>query len=159
MRLPFASFPYFARPLLRSAFRALVIVHCSLAIPLAARVAASFPVEEISISDLRTAYTSGRATAREVTQAHIDRIAAYDRSGPMLGAIIALNPAALADADKLDAAFKSTGKLTGPPAPSSSRKPPCPNGRAADSTTSTPSSRKRDDGHEVISVIIWEKLP
>src|SRR6185503_11263885 len=36
-------------------------------------------------------------------------IAAYDKSGPTINAILTLNPRALEDADKLDAAFKASG--------------------------------------------------
>jgi amidase len=74
----------------------------------------SFPVEEASIAALQAAYLSGRATALSVCQAHLDRIAAYDRRGPALGAIIINNPNALADAATLDAVLASTGKLIGP---------------------------------------------
>jgi Asp-tRNA(Asn)/Glu-tRNA(Gln) amidotransferase A subunit family amidase len=56
---------------------------------------ASFPIEETTIAALHAAYLSGRATAVSVCQAHLDRIAAYDRSGPALGAIIVNNPDAL----------------------------------------------------------------
>ncbi|MCX6954235.1 MAG: amidase family protein, partial [Verrucomicrobia bacterium] len=72
---------------------------------------AAFPVEETSIAQLSAAYASGRTSVREVVQAHLDRIAAYD---PLLGAVVVLNPQALAEADRLDAAFKSTGKPVGP---------------------------------------------
>ena len=76
--------------------------------------AAPFPVEETTIATLHAAYGSGRATAVSVCQAHLDRIAAYDRKGPALGAIIVNNPDALADAAALDTALGSTGKLVGP---------------------------------------------
>lgn len=76
--------------------------------------AASFQIEETSIAALHAAYLDGRTTALSVCQAHLDRIAAYDRKGPALGAIINNNPDALADAAALDAALASTGKLTGP---------------------------------------------
>ncbi|MEN9840796.1 MAG: hypothetical protein RL376_596, partial [Verrucomicrobiota bacterium] len=85
----------------------LVLGHWSFVIS----TAAPFPVEEATIDQLHAAYLSGQTTAREVTQAHLDRIAAFD---PKLGAIIAVNPSALADADRLDAALKATGKPTGP---------------------------------------------
>jgi amidase len=75
---------------------------------------ASFPIEETSIAVLQAAYLSGQATVTSVCQAHLDRIAAYDRKGPALGAIIINNPDALSDAAALDAALKSTGKLVGP---------------------------------------------
>ncbi len=48
-----------------------------------------------------------------LVQTYLDRIAAYDKNGPAINAIIALNPAALAEADRLDAAFRSSG-LAGP---------------------------------------------
>jgi Asp-tRNA(Asn)/Glu-tRNA(Gln) amidotransferase A subunit family amidase len=72
-----------------------------------------FPIEETTIAALHAAYVSGRS-AVSVCQAHLDRIAAYDRKGPALGAIIINNPHALADAAVLDAALASTGKLVGP---------------------------------------------
>ena len=76
--------------------------------------AARFPVEEATIAMLHAAYVSGRPTAVSVCQAHLDRIATYDRTGPALGAIIVNNPDALADAAALDAAVEATGKLIGP---------------------------------------------
>jgi amidase len=76
--------------------------------------AATFPVEEATIVEIQTAYLEGRATAHEVTQAYINRIVAYDKRGPYLNSIITLNDHALAEADRLDAALKATGKLTGP---------------------------------------------
>ena len=79
-----------------------------------AATAAPFPIEETTIATLHAAYVSGQATAVSVCQAHLDRIAAYDRKGPALGAIIINNPDALADAAALDAELESTGQLVGP---------------------------------------------
>jgi amidase len=76
--------------------------------------AAPFPIEETTIAALHAAYVSGRSTAVSICQAHLNRIAAYDRKGPALGAIIINNPDALSDAAALDAALESTGKLVGP---------------------------------------------
>jgi amidase len=92
-------------------FLALVIGHCPLVISSTTFAVAAVRVEEATIADLQNGYTSGAFTARQVVQAHLDRIAAYDAK---LGAIILINPHALADADKLDAAFKATGKPAGP---------------------------------------------
>src|SRR5690242_954417 len=72
-----------------------------------------FSIEEATIETIHAAYRAGGATARGVTQAHLDRIAAYDRKGPALGAIIVINPEALADADALDAHWQKTGTLRG----------------------------------------------
>ena len=71
-------------------------------------------VVEATIDQIHAAYREGRATARGVTQAHLDRIAAYDRKGPALGAVIVTNPQALADAEALDAQVRETGRLAGP---------------------------------------------
>jgi amidase len=71
-------------------------------------------VEEATIADLHAAYTSGRATVRGVMQAYLDRIAAYDKKGPSLGLVIAVNDHALEEADELDAAMASSGGLVGP---------------------------------------------
>lgn len=73
-------------------------------IPAAApeRSSASFDVFEKSILELQEAMTTRRATARQIVQAYLDRISAYDHEGPALNAIITLNPDALAQADELD---------------------------------------------------------
>ncbi|MBS0363907.1 MAG: amidase [Proteobacteria bacterium] len=56
---------------------------------------------------------AGRYTSEALTQAYLDRIAAMDRKGPKLNAVIALNTHALADARKADAERKA-GKVRGP---------------------------------------------
>ena len=74
----------------------------------------AFHVEEVSIANLEAAYLTGRTTARAVTQAHLDRIAAYDKHGPLINSLITVNPHALEDADRLDAALAATGRPVGP---------------------------------------------
>jgi amidase len=75
---------------------------------------APFPVDETTVAQLHAAYLAGKTTAHAVTQAYVNRILAYDKRGPYLNSIITLNDHALMDAARLDAAFKATGKLTGP---------------------------------------------
>ena len=75
--------------------------------------AAKFQVVETTIDDIHSAMRAGRLTARELVQAYFERIVAFDKQGPALNCIINLNPKALEDADRLDAAFKRSG-LTGP---------------------------------------------
>ena len=82
--------------------------------PLGAAEGEAFPVEEASIASLEAAYLTGQITAHAVTQAYLDRIAAYDKRGPLINSLITLNPHALEEADRLDAAFKATGKPVGP---------------------------------------------
>jgi Asp-tRNA(Asn)/Glu-tRNA(Gln) amidotransferase A subunit family amidase len=70
-------------------------------------------VVETTIAQVQAAMRSGELTARELVQAYLDRIAAYDKSGPELNSIITLNEKALEEADLLDAEFKRTGELVG----------------------------------------------
>lgn len=88
----------------------------SLALPAVslAAPAAKFDVLELTIEDAHNAFKSKRLTARQLTQAYLDRIAAYDQKGPLVNCIVSVNPQALADADKIDAEFARTGKLIGP---------------------------------------------
>lgn len=76
--------------------------------------AAPFQVMETSIDDVHAAYKSGRLTAHQLVQEYWDRIHAYDKEGPTINSIITLNPHALEDADKLDAAYKKSGDFVGP---------------------------------------------
>jgi amidase len=78
-----------------------------------AAVAASVDVVELSAIDARDRMAAGTLTSRALTQAYLDRIAAVDDGGPRLDAVIEVNPAAVADADALDAERKS-GKVRGP---------------------------------------------
>jgi Asp-tRNA(Asn)/Glu-tRNA(Gln) amidotransferase A subunit family amidase len=71
--------------------------------------ASPFHLQEATIEQIHAAYTSGQLTARRLTQLYLDRIAAYDKQGPSINSIITLNPRALEDADRLDAAFKASG--------------------------------------------------
>jgi Asp-tRNA(Asn)/Glu-tRNA(Gln) amidotransferase A subunit family amidase len=68
-----------------------------------------FEVVETAIDQIHAAYKTGRLTARQLVQAYLDRIGAYDQQGPKLNAIIALNPKALEDADRFDAQYKTSG--------------------------------------------------
>jgi len=61
-----------------------------------------FDVFEKGIVELQAAQSAGLVTSRELVRAYQARIAAYDRHGPALNAIVALNPDALEQADALD---------------------------------------------------------
>src|SRR5215469_5912123 len=75
--------------------------------------AVPFEVVEVTIDKIHMALRSGRLTAHQLVQAYLDRINAYDKQGPNINSIITLNPNALAEADRLDAAFRTSG-LVGP---------------------------------------------
>jgi amidase len=72
-------------------------------------MAPSFQIVETSIDDIHAAYRSGELTVRQLVQAYLDRINAYDKSGPTINSIITLNSHALEEADRLDAAYKRSG--------------------------------------------------
>src|SRR5258708_22952915 len=74
----------------------------------------SFTLEETSIREIHAAYLSGHLTCVQLVQAYLDRIAAYDQSGPALNAFVKLNPAALEEAAALDKTFAKTKTLVGP---------------------------------------------
>ena len=71
--------------------------------------AQSFDLIETTIDDIHAAYKDGRLSVRQLVEMYLDRIAAYDKKGPAINAIISLNPEALAEADRLDAEFGKTG--------------------------------------------------
>src|ERR1700752_1979497 len=75
--------------------------------------AAPFPVEETTIAAVHAAIRDGRLTCRALVDQYLRRIAAFDKNGPAINAIILTNPNALDEADALDARFKQGG-LTGP---------------------------------------------
>jgi amidase len=66
-----------------------------------------------TIADLNVAFTNGTLTAERLTEMYLARIAAYDKQGPTINAVIALNPNALSEARALDAERKA-GNLRGP---------------------------------------------
>jgi amidase len=70
-------------------------------------------VAEKSIADLQAAMTSGEVTSRQLVEAYLARIAAYDQQGPALNAMVALNRDAAAQADALDAERRA-GRVRGP---------------------------------------------
>ena len=76
-----------------------------------AQTNAQFNIVEATIDDIHEAYRSGRLTCRQVVQMYLDRIEAFDKKGPGINALITVNAKALEEADRLDAAFKSTGPV------------------------------------------------
>ena len=74
---------------------------------------AAFQVEEATIAQIHEAMEAGDVTARDLVEAYVARIEAYDRQGPALNALISVNRNALTRAAELDAAFAERG-LIGP---------------------------------------------
>ncbi|MCX6954403.1 MAG: amidase family protein, partial [Verrucomicrobia bacterium] len=88
---------------------------CALSFAPIARSAAApapapvFVIEETTIAKLHAAYLAKTTTVHAVVQAYLDRITAYDQRGPHINSIINVNPQALAEADRLDAALAAAG--------------------------------------------------
>jgi len=72
-----------------------------------------FAVEEATITQAREAMAEGRLTCRQLVDHYLARIAAFDKAGPRINAIVTLNPDAQRRADELDRRFAVSG-LTGP---------------------------------------------
>lgn len=67
-------------------------------------------IEETSIAELRRRMQAGEATARQITEAYLERI---DRLNPTLRAVIETNPDAVGTAEQLDAE-RAGGRERGP---------------------------------------------
>jgi amidase len=75
--------------------------------------AQSFTIEETTIAGVQHALEKGAVTCRQIVQAYLDRIAAYDHNGPAFNSILTPNPKALTEADRLDAE-RANGAAMGP---------------------------------------------
>ncbi len=74
---------------------------------------ASFKIIEATIDEIHAGYKAGTLTCRQVVQMYLERIEAFDKSGPHINALITVNKDALNIADRLDEAYKTSG-LAGP---------------------------------------------
>ena len=80
----------------------------------APNTARSFDVvryEEATIADIQGAFNAKTLKCRALVQMYLERIAAYDKKGPALNAIVVTNPDALRLADTLDARFVQSGPV------------------------------------------------
>ena len=73
----------------------------------------SFRIDETTIAEVHAALRAGSLTCRALVEQYLARIAAYDKTGPAINALVVVNPKALDVADSLDRRFRAEG-LTGP---------------------------------------------
>src|SRR6516165_6147194 len=85
------------------------IVACVLVATLTSLHAAPTDFDALTIADINRAFENGVLTSEKLVQLCLARIQAYDRQGPSLHAIMALNPKALEQARALDAERKTKG--------------------------------------------------
>jgi amidase len=74
---------------------------------------AAFAFDEATVAGLQARMADGTLDSRTLTRAYLDRIAAIDKAGPAVNAIIELNPDAMAEAAARDAE-RGAGKVRGP---------------------------------------------
>jgi Asp-tRNA(Asn)/Glu-tRNA(Gln) amidotransferase A subunit family amidase len=70
-----------------------------------------FQVEEATIQSIHEAMAIQRLTCRALVEMYLRRIDAYDKNGPALNAIVLVNPAALQEAESLDARYAAGGPV------------------------------------------------
>ena len=73
---------------------------------------APFRLEETTIADVHAAFAAGTLTCRQLVGLYLDRVRAYDDSGPKLNTLMTVNPRALEEAAALDERHR-----TGPAGP------------------------------------------
>ena len=69
----------------------------------------AFELDELTIDDLATGFSSGKYSIRSVAQKYIQRIHDIDKNGPAINSVIQVNPDALKIADALDLELKQKG--------------------------------------------------
>jgi amidase len=79
----------------------------------AARSLAPFTVVEKTIPQLQDALAGGMTTSEDIVSEYLRRLSTYDRSGPALRSMLALNPRVVADARALDAE-RAAGRVRSP---------------------------------------------
>jgi len=79
------------------------------AAPALAAQGPGFHLLETTIGDVEAAFQSGQLSCHAFVNLYVKRIDAYEKAGPKLNAVQIVNPNALAEADRLDAALKSSG--------------------------------------------------
>ncbi len=95
-------------PALGSA-RADSLATASATTPAVKNFALDFEFDEITIDGVQKAFNSGQYTSRSVTEKYLARIQEIDKAGPIVNAVIEINPDALQIADVLDQERKAKG--------------------------------------------------
>jgi amidase len=75
----------------------------------ATHAARTLALDQATIADLNAAFAAGTLTSEQLIQRFLARVEAYDRKGPSIRAVMALNPRAIETARALDAERKAKG--------------------------------------------------
>ncbi len=87
-----------------------VAVSVALAVASGAASAKDVPLADATIADLGAALDAGTITSEKLVQLYLARIAAYDKQGPKINAVITLNPHAVEQARAADRERRSKGR-------------------------------------------------
>ena len=96
---------------MRQTFIVVLALSALVRIGLAQAPPSPFQPVEATIDDVRSALTAKRITCRDLVQAYLKRIDAYNKSGPALNAVQTVNTRALEDAARLDAQLAASGPV------------------------------------------------
>src|SRR5215831_7302381 len=78
--------------------------------PALAQASSSIALDEATIAQINAAFDATTLTAEQLVNMCLTRIAAYDKQGPSLRALITVNPEAVETARKLDLERKTKGR-------------------------------------------------
>jgi amidase len=70
----------------------------------------TFELTHATIAEINAAFDSGALTSERLVELCLARIAAYDEAGPMINAVLLLNPAAIETARALDTERQAKGR-------------------------------------------------
>ena len=73
-----------------------------------------FDLMETTVAKIHAAMKEGTLTCRELVEAYLARIEAYDHAGPAINSVILVNPRALQEADACDEYLREHGEFRGP---------------------------------------------
>jgi amidase len=96
----------------RSVLIVILAIGCAAAqTPEAATRRETFHLLETTIEDIHGAFQSKRISCRELVSLYLNRIESYEKAGPRLNAVQTINSHALQEAERLDAAYASSGPV------------------------------------------------
>ena len=90
---------------------ALVLITCGLPVAAHTQRPAPFRIEETTIADVHRAFRTRSLSCHQLVQRYLDRIAAYDKQGPAINALVTLDATALTIADSLDRRYATAGPV------------------------------------------------
>ncbi len=87
-----------------------LVIAFACGVPPRAQTMRAVPLDSATIADLNAAFDAGTLTSEQLVTMSLGRIRAYDRQGPMLRAVITVNPKAVETARLLDRERKEKGR-------------------------------------------------